>query len=56
MVTLASIEAATARIRAEIYISPLVHSKALSALSGNEVSMKLDNLQITDSFKERGAL
>jgi len=56
MVTLASIEAATARIRAEIYESPLVHSKALSALSGNEIFLKLDNLQMTGSFKERGAL
>jgi len=55
-VTLASIEAATARIRAEIYESPLVHSKALSALSGNEIFLKLDNLQMTGSFKERGAL
>lgn len=56
MVTLAMIEAATARIRAEIYVSPLVHSKALSALSGNDVFLKLDNLQMTGSFKERGAL
>jgi threonine dehydratase len=56
MVTLALIEAATARIRAEIYESPLVHSKALSAISGNDVFLKLDNLQMTGSFKERGAL
>ena len=56
MVTLASIEAATARIRGEIYVSPLVHSKALSALSGNDIYLKLDNLQMTGSFKERGAL
>ena len=54
--TLASIEAATARIRGEIYVSPLVHSKSLSALSGNEIYLKLDNLQMTGSFKERGAL
>lgn len=56
MVTLAAIEAATTRIRDEIYVSPLVHSKALSALSGNEIYLKLDNLQMTGSFKERGAL
>ena len=56
MVTLKQIEAATARIRGEIYVSPLVHSKALSALSGNEIYLKLDNLQMTGSFKERGAL
>ena len=56
MVTLQAIEAATARIRGEIYVSPLVHSKALSTLSGNDVFLKLDNLQMTGSFKERGAL
>jgi threonine dehydratase len=56
MVTLAMIEAAIERIRTEIYVSPLVHSKALSALSGNDVFLKLDNLQMTGSFKERGAL
>lgn len=56
MVTLESIELATARIRAEIYESPLVHSKALSAMTGNEVYLKLENLQMTGSFKERGAL
>ena len=56
MVNLASIKAARERIRAEIYESPLVHSKALSTLSGNDVFLKLDNLQMTSSFKERGAL
>jgi len=56
MVTLASIEAAALRIRSEIYLSPLVHSKALSAIAENEVYLKLDNLQMTGSFKERGAL
>ena len=56
MVTLATIEAATARIRSEIYLSPLIHSKELSALCGNEIFLKLDNLQMTGSFKERGAL
>lgn len=53
---LARIEAAAARIRAEIYQSPLVHSKSLSARTGNEIFLKLDNLQMTGSFKERGAL
>ncbi|MBI2689070.1 MAG: threonine ammonia-lyase [Acidobacteria bacterium] len=56
MVNLAAIEAATERIRSEIYLSPLVHSKELSAISGNEIHLKLDNLQMTGSFKERGAL
>ena len=56
VVNLAAIEAARARIRGEIYQTPLVHSKALSALAGNEIYLKLDNLQMTGSFKERGAL
>ncbi|HEU0122921.1 MAG TPA: threonine ammonia-lyase [Bryobacteraceae bacterium] len=56
MLSLADVEAAAERIRSEIYQSPLVHSKSLSALSGNEVYLKLDNLQMTGSFKERGAL
>ncbi len=55
-VTLASIEAARARIRAHIYYSPANHSAALSAMSGQHVFLKLDNLQRTGAFKERGAL
>lgn len=56
MVNLAGIEAAARRIRAEIYESPLVNSKLLSGLTGNEIYLKLENLQMTGSFKERGAL
>ncbi|MEQ1626149.1 MAG: threonine ammonia-lyase [Nitrospira sp.] len=56
MVTRESIEAAAARIRPSIYESPLVHSKMLSRLTGNSIFLKLENLQMTGSFKERGAL
>ncbi len=56
MVNLESIEAAAARIGASIYESPLMHSKMLSRLTGNSVFLKLENLQMTGSFKERGAL
>lgn len=56
MLTLQRIEAALERIRPAIYESPLMHSKALSAVTGNEVFLKLENLQMTGSFKERGAL
>ena len=56
MLTLASIETAAQRIRPEIYETPLVHSKTLSRLTGNEIYLKLENLQMTGSFKERGAL
>ncbi|MDF0652752.1 MAG: threonine ammonia-lyase [Nitrospira sp.] len=56
MVNLRSIEAAATRIGPFIYESPLVHSKTLSRLSGNAIFLKLENLQMTGSFKERGAL
>ena len=56
MVNLESIKVAADRIGPSIYLSPLVHSKTLSTLSGNEIYLKLDNLQMTGSFKERGAL
>ncbi len=56
MVNLESIEAAAARIGASIYESPLMHSKMLSRLTGNSIFLKLENLQMTGAFKERGAL
>jgi threonine dehydratase len=55
-VSLASILAARERIREHIYYSPANHSAALSAMTGQEVFLKLDNLQRTGAFKERGAL
>jgi len=33
-----------------------MHSKTLSRLTGNSIFLKLENLQMTGSFKERGAL
>jgi threonine dehydratase len=56
MLSLECIEAAADRIKGEIYESPLVHSKTLSLLTGNSIYLKLENLQMTGSFKERGAL
>jgi threonine dehydratase len=56
MVTLESIKAAYDRIRDSIFVSPFMHSETFSKLTGNSVFFKLDNLQITGSFKERGAL
>jgi len=56
MVSRESIEAAATRIGPSIYESPLVHSKTLSRLTGNAIFLKLENLQMTGSFKERGAL
>jgi len=55
-VTLARIEAALARIRKAIAVSPCAHTHALSRLAGSPVFLKLENLQRTGAFKERGAL
>jgi threonine dehydratase len=55
-VTLSSIQSARARIREHIYLSPANYSAALSKISGHHIYLKLDNLQRTGAFKERGAL
>ncbi|HYE20017.1 MAG TPA: threonine ammonia-lyase [Tepidisphaeraceae bacterium] len=55
MVTLDSIRAARERIRAAVYHSPCPRSYSLSRLCGAEIYSKLDGLQVTGSFKERGA-
>jgi len=55
-VTLASIQAARTRIADAIYVSPCQQSHYLSELTGLPLHLKLENLQRTGSFKERGAL
>jgi len=55
-ITLADVQAARERVRESIYYSPCAHSQMLSDLTGRKVFMKLENLQMTGSFKERGAL
>ena len=55
-VSLAEIQAAMGRIRDSIYLSPCARSEEMSQLTGNSVYLKLDNLQRTGAFKERGAL
>ena len=56
MITLNDIQAALGRIRSSIYLSPCAHSETFSKSTGNQVYLKLENLQMTGSFKERGAL
>jgi len=56
MVTLQTIQAAVARIRDSIFLSPFVRSETFSKLTGNTIYFKLENLQMTGSYKERGAL
>ena len=55
MITLADIVAARKRIAGGVYLSPCVESIPLSELTGAHIYCKLDYLQRTGSFKERGA-
>ena len=55
-ISLADVVAARERLRGSIYYSPCAHSQMLSAMTGQQVFLKLENLQMTGSFKERGAL
>src|SRR4029453_9106536 len=54
MITLADVEAARDRIADGVYVSPCVESIPLSNLTGAHIFCKLDYLQRTGSFKERG--
>lgn len=56
MVTLADIQAARGRLAGQISHTPVIYSQTLSRLSGRQVFLKLENLQITGSFKLRGSL
>ncbi|MBI4242041.1 MAG: threonine ammonia-lyase [Candidatus Rokubacteria bacterium] len=55
MVGLADIEAARHALARVIYTSPCAFSETLSQLTGSRCYVKLENLQMTGSFKERGA-
>ena len=55
-VSLADIHRARQRIAATVRQTPLVRSDWLSGISGGDVHLKLESLQVTGSFKARGAL
>src|SRR5215510_3559854 len=55
-VTAADIDAARRTIAGQILRTPMLPAPRLSALTGAEVYVKYENLQVTNSFKERGAL
>ena len=55
VLTLADIEAAARRLAGVVTVSPCAESAALSELTGTRLCLKLENLQRTGSFKERGA-
>jgi threonine dehydratase len=54
-ITLADIEAARRVIAGHVLRTPMLPAPPLSALTGAEVHVKYENLQVTNSFKERGA-
>jgi threonine dehydratase len=54
-VTLADIDAARRVIAGHVLRTPMLPAPRLSALTGAEVYVKYENLQVTNSFKERGA-
>ncbi len=56
MITLADIQAARKTIGDSIFLSPCAFSDTFSRLTGNRIFFKLENLQMTGSFKERGAV
>src|SRR5882724_13281431 len=55
-ITLSDIEAARRTVGAQVLRTPMLPAPKLSALTGALVWVKYENLQVTNSFKERGAL
>ncbi len=55
-VALADVEAARRLIGRQVLCTPMLPAPKLSALAGAEIYVKYENLQVTNSFKERGAL
>ena len=55
-ITLADVERARRILAGQVLRTPMLPAPKLSALTGAEVYVKYENLQVTNSFKERGAL
>jgi threonine dehydratase len=55
-VTIDDIRKAAAVIAGAVQRTPLIASRTLSEIAGADIRLKLENLQYTASFKERGAL
>ncbi|MGD9095861.1 MAG: threonine ammonia-lyase [Chromatiales bacterium] len=56
MISINEIEFARQRIAGDVLLTPCAYSEKLSQLTGCELYLKLENLQKTGSFKDRGAL
>jgi threonine dehydratase len=55
-VTLADIEAARRTIGDQVLRTPMLPAPKLSGLTGAQVFVKYENMQVTNAFKERGAV
>ncbi|HEU5401221.1 MAG TPA: threonine ammonia-lyase [Terriglobales bacterium] len=56
MITVAEVRAARERIGRSVLVSRCAESNALSQMTESRVWLKFENLQMTGSYKERGAL
>jgi threonine dehydratase len=56
MIRLSDIENAQTILEGRVLRTPMLPAPKLSALTGAEVFVKYENLQVTNSFKERGAV
>jgi len=55
-ITLDLVKAAAVTIRGHVLRTPMAAAPRLSAMTGADVWVKYENLQVTNAFKERGAL
>ena len=54
-VTIDDIDQARELLAGNVVRTPLLHSPKLSEITGAEIYVKFENLQVTNSFKDRGA-
>src|SRR5215468_6321698 len=54
-ITLTDVQAAHRTLAGAVLRTPMLPSPKLSALTGAEVFVKYENMQVTNSFKDRGA-
>jgi len=54
-ITLADVQAARRTLAGAVLRTPMLPAPKLSALTGAEVFVKYENMQVTNSFKDRGA-
>ncbi len=55
MLTLAEVHGAAARIHGRVLRTPCLRSDSIAQATGADIYLKLENLQATGAFKERGA-